>query len=81
MSDHYADYLCFGDIGVAAVKTALKLGPGHRIVTIFCDSGMRHLSKFWKQIGDVGGDAKVELEDILSGRDLRAEGTDAAQTE
>jgi cysteine synthase A len=23
------------------------LGPGHRIVTILCDSGARHLSKFY----------------------------------
>lgn len=34
---------------VAAFRTALELGPGHTIVTIICDSGMRHLSKFWKQ--------------------------------
>ena len=60
-------------IGVAALKTAQALGPGHRIVTILCDSGMRHLSKFWAQIGDIGGEATVKVEDILSGRDLRAE--------
>src|SRR5690242_4020340 len=33
--------------GVAALQTALRLGPGHRVTTILCDSGMRHLSKFW----------------------------------
>lgn len=60
-------YLC---TGVAALKTALELGPGHRIVTILCDSGMRHLSKLWHQIGDIGGQATVELDDILSGRDV-----------
>jgi cysteine synthase A len=32
---------------VAAVKTAKKYGPGHRIVTLLCDSGTRHLTKFW----------------------------------
>jgi cysteine synthase len=64
--------------GVAALKTALELGPGHRIVTIFCDSGMRHLSKFWAQIGDISGDAGVTLDDILNGTDLRAEGRDPA---
>ncbi|KAJ1914757.1 Cysteine synthase 2 [Tieghemiomyces parasiticus] len=32
---------------VAAVRTALTLGPGHTIVTILCDSGQRHLTKFW----------------------------------
>ena len=31
----------------AAVHVARKLGPGHRIVTILCDSGARHLSKFY----------------------------------
>ncbi|XP_073312211.1 cysteine synthase 2 [Primulina huaijiensis] len=31
---------------VGAVKVALELGRGHTIVTILCDSGMRHLSKF-----------------------------------
>ena len=32
---------------VGAVKAARMLGPGHTIVTILCDSGQRHLSKFW----------------------------------
>ncbi|KAI3921613.1 hypothetical protein MKW92_023070 [Papaver armeniacum] len=32
---------------VGAVKAAKKMGPGHTIVTILCDSGMRHLSKFY----------------------------------
>ncbi|KAL8215698.1 hypothetical protein R6Q57_022535 [Mikania cordata] len=31
---------------VGAVRLARLLGPGHTIVTILCDSGMRHLSKF-----------------------------------
>ncbi|PWA71496.1 pyridoxal-5'-phosphate-dependent enzyme family protein [Artemisia annua] len=31
---------------VGAVRVAQLLGPGHTIVTILCDSGMRHLSKF-----------------------------------
>ncbi|XP_050112597.1 cysteine synthase 2-like isoform X2 [Malus sylvestris] len=31
---------------VGAVRAAQSLGPGHTIVTILCDSGMRHLSKF-----------------------------------
>ena len=31
----------------AAVHIARQLGPGHRIVTILCDSGSRHLSKFY----------------------------------
>jgi len=52
-------------IGVAAVKLAVELGPGHRIVTILCDSGTRHLSKFWKAAGSSGGETKVNLSDIL----------------
>ncbi|GLT31055.1 hypothetical protein SLA2020_058210 [Shorea laevis] len=32
---------------VGAVRVAQALGPGHTIVTIVCDSGMRHLSKFY----------------------------------
>ena len=31
---------------VGAVKTARLLGPGHTIVTVLCDGGQRHLSKF-----------------------------------
>jgi cysteine synthase A len=32
---------------VGAVRVAKKLGPGHRVVTMLCDSGQRHLTKFW----------------------------------
>lgn len=32
---------------VAAVKLARDLGPGHTIVTLLCDHGSRHLTKFW----------------------------------
>lgn len=31
---------------VGAVRVAQMLGPGHTIVTILCDGGARHLSKF-----------------------------------
>ena len=31
---------------VGAVKAARLLGPGHTIVTVLCDGGQRHLSKF-----------------------------------
>jgi len=31
---------------VGALKAARALGPGHTIVTILCDGGQRHLSKF-----------------------------------
>ena len=65
----HADYAC--NVGVAALRTALEMGPGHRIATIFCDAGTRHLSKFWAQIGEIGGEAKVELDDILQGREVK----------
>ncbi|KAK0733524.1 tryptophan synthase beta subunit-like PLP-dependent enzyme [Lasiosphaeria miniovina] len=48
---------------VAAVATALALPPGSRVVTVLCDSGTRHLSKFWKRIGEMG------LEDNDNDRD------------
>ncbi|RPA91383.1 PALP-domain-containing protein [Choiromyces venosus 120613-1] len=51
---------------VAAVRTATQMGPGHRIVTILCDSGTRHLSKFWAKAGNVGGGWEMTLEDVLS---------------
>ncbi|KAF1944147.1 PALP-domain-containing protein [Clathrospora elynae] len=51
---------------VAATKLAKTLGPGHRIVTILCDSGARHLSKFWKSTEPVGGaENDVSLHAIL----------------
>ncbi|KAF9894370.1 hypothetical protein FE257_007873 [Aspergillus nanangensis] len=53
----------------AAVKTALKLGPGHRIVTVLSDSGSRHLSRFWAKAGDVGGAVDTKLGDVLNAKD------------
>ena len=47
------------------MKTAQKLGPGHRIVTILCDSGSRHISKFWAQVGSIGDKVDSKLEDIV----------------
>lgn len=38
----------------AAVVTAMKLPKGSQVVTILCDSGQRHLSKFYKKIGEMG---------------------------
>ncbi|KAH7123770.1 tryptophan synthase beta subunit-like PLP-dependent enzyme [Dendryphion nanum] len=51
---------------VAATKLAKQLGPGHRIVTLLCDSGARHLSKFWANTEPVGGSENdVSLEKII----------------
>lgn len=51
--------------GVAAVKTAQKLKPGSIIVTILCDSGTRHMSKFWAKAGSIGGKMDTRLQDVL----------------
>ncbi|KAK4188525.1 cysteine synthase 2 [Podospora australis] len=53
---------------VAAVVTALKMPKGSRIVTILCDSGTRHLSKFWKHIGEMGleDETQEQDEDLLA---------------
>ncbi|KAK0624655.1 cysteine synthase-like protein [Bombardia bombarda] len=50
---------------VAAVVTALSLPEGSRVVTLLCDSGTRHLSKFWKQIADMGLEEEEENDDIV----------------
>jgi len=52
-------------LGVAAVRVAKRMGPGHRIVTVLCDSGSRYLSRFWAEAGDVGGQADSKLEDVI----------------
>lgn len=48
---------------VAAVKLSRNLGKGSRIVIIACDSGSRHLSKFWKTAKDV--DRDITLEQVM----------------
>lgn len=49
---------------VAAVNVAKNAAPGSRIVIIACDSGSRHLSKFWKEALKV--DKNLTLEDVLN---------------
>ena len=56
-------------LGVAAVRVAQKLGPGHHIATLLCDSGSRHLSKFWRIAGNVGSAVGTQLEDVLEAQD------------
>lgn len=51
---------------VAAVVTAASLPPGSRVVTVLCDSGTRHLSKFWKKIKDLGLEEEEEASDLFS---------------
>ena len=46
--------LCLGGssgVNVAgAIRLAERLGPGHTIVTILCDSGTRYQSKVWNPV-------------------------------
>lgn len=51
---------------VGAVKAARKLGPGHTIVTLLCDGGQRHLSKFH----NIEYLKRLHLEPKSSGRSL-----------
>lgn len=53
---------------VAAILTAIRLkkeGTSGNVVTIICDSGNRHLSKFWKSIGDLSCDDGTDEMDLL----------------
>ncbi len=49
---------------VAATRVALRAEKGSQIVIIACDSGTRHLSKFWREALKV--DANVTIEDVLA---------------
>ncbi|KAI1759971.1 PALP-domain-containing protein [Hypoxylon sp. FL1150] len=51
---------------VAAVVTALSLPEGSQVVTILCDSGTRHLSKFWKKIAEMGLEDEPKPDDLLT---------------
>ena len=59
---------------VAAVETALQMPKGSRIVTILCDSGTRHLSKFWKRVGEKGLEQEHEKTDLLGLLGMKTEG-------
>ncbi|GME91285.1 unnamed protein product [Ambrosiozyma monospora] len=48
---------------VAATRIAQRSEKGTKIVLIACDSGARHLSKFWKEALKV--DPKITLEQVL----------------
>ncbi|KAL7908712.1 tryptophan synthase beta subunit-like PLP-dependent enzyme [Trichoderma velutinum] len=50
----------------AAVMAAMKLPPGSRVVTLLCDSGTRHLSKFWKNIKEMGLEEEGEPTDLFA---------------
>lgn len=56
---------------VAAVVTALQLPEGSRVVTILCDSGTRHLSKFWKKVGEIGLEEEHDQADLATLLDIQ----------
>lgn len=58
---------------VAAVVTASKMPRDSRIVTILCDSGTRHLSKFWKAVAESGLEEQHEETDLFKFLDIREE--------
>ncbi|KAJ3134722.1 hypothetical protein HK100_003321 [Physocladia obscura] len=45
---------------VAAVREARRLGPGKTILTFLCDSGVRHLTKFWNNEYVTNAGFKIE---------------------
>ncbi|KAJ3399764.1 hypothetical protein CcCBS67573_g02988 [Chytriomyces confervae] len=51
---------------VAAYREAKQLGPGHTVLTFLCDSGTRHLTKFWndKYIKKAGLEPKSSGADV-----------------
>lgn len=51
---------------VAAVVAALRLPKDSRVVTILCDSGTRHLSKFWKKVGELGLEEEHDGTELLA---------------
>lgn len=51
---------------VAAVVTAMKLPAGSQVVTILCDSGQRHMSKFYKRIAEMGLEEEHESLDLFA---------------
>ncbi|KAL8687410.1 MAG: hypothetical protein Q9218_006409 [Villophora microphyllina] len=59
------DGIFVGSSSAVNSRLAHQMGPGHRIVTILCDSGTRHLSKFWAQAGNIGGKTDSDLNDII----------------
>ncbi|POS86497.1 Tryptophan synthase beta subunit-like PLP-dependent enzyme [Erysiphe pulchra] len=51
---------------VAAVVAALEMPKGSHVVTILCDNGTRHLSKFWKKIAELNPETSLGGKDLFS---------------
>ncbi|GAO16276.1 uncharacterized protein UV8b_05699 [Ustilaginoidea virens] len=50
---------------VAAVVAAMGLPEGSKVVTVLCDSGTRHLSKFWKRVKEMGLEEEEASSDLF----------------
>ncbi|KAL2754982.1 hypothetical protein ACRALDRAFT_1064726 [Sodiomyces alcalophilus JCM 7366] len=59
---------------VAAAVTAMTLPAGSRVVTVLCDSGTRHLSKFWRHVAELGLEEEDDKGDLFAtlGIDIEA---------
>ena len=53
----------------AAVRVARRLGPGHTVVTVLCDSGQRHLTKLYNLDFLKQWDIVPRIEDALNPED------------
>ncbi|KAF9420304.1 hypothetical protein BGZ94_009161 [Podila epigama] len=53
---------------VGAVRIARELGPGHTIVTLLCDSGQRHLTKFWND--EYLANQGLQVKDVVDNLDF-----------
>jgi cysteine synthase len=51
---------------VAAVVAAMRLPEGSRVATVLCDSGTRHMSKFWKHVAEMGLEEDDEKTDLFA---------------
>ena len=51
---------------VAAVVTAMGLPEGSTVVTILCDAGTRHLSKFYRHVAEMGLEENDDKQDLFT---------------
>lgn len=50
----------------AAVVAAMRLPEGSRVVTVLCDSGTRHMSKFYKHVAELGLEESDDKTDLFA---------------
>ena len=47
------------------MKLAREMTSGSKIVTVLCDSGTRHISRFWAKAGSVADKTDSTLADVI----------------